>query len=177
MPLLPLRLASSTLAGLLVLAPGAPTRVRQDSSPAPHPLTGWIAPLSGSLQVVRGFQRPTSAYGPGHRGVDLAAPVGAVVRAPASGSVVYAGLLAGRGVVSISVGDLRTTFEPVRPLVRAGQTVRAGDPIATLEAGHCLTGCLHWGLRSPSGYLDPLITLGRRRVRLVTPVFHSQPGP
>src|SRR5919197_310451 len=67
-------------------------------------------------------------------------------------------------------GGLRTTYEPVTPLVRAGQRVRAGDPIGQLVAGHpgCpVAACLHWGLRRGTTYLDPLALLGYARVRLL----------
>ena len=53
------------------------------------------------------------------------------------GVVVFAGPLAGRGVVSIEhAGGLRTTYEPVTASVTAGASVAAGQPIGTLEAGH-----------------------------------------
>ncbi len=91
--------------------------------------------------------------------------------AAGSGTVVYAGMLAGRGVVSVDhPGGLRTTYEPVTPLVKAGDTVTAGIPLGTLTAGHpgCAgTACLHWGLRRGTVYLDPLAVLGLGRVRLL----------
>ena len=52
----------------------------------------------------------------GTPGVDLTAPVGAAVRAAAAGTVVFAGLLAGRGVVS------------VQHCGRAADHLRAGGP-------------------------------------------------
>ncbi|MYW08344.1 M23 family peptidase, partial [Streptomyces sp. SID2563] len=56
---------------------------------------------------------------------------------------------------------LRTTYEPVRPLVAEGDEVTAGQVVAVLEAGqfHCAAGCLHWGLRRGEAYLDPLSLL------------------
>ena len=50
-----------------------PTRI----PPAPS-VFRW--PLDGSPAVVRGFDPPPQPWLPGHRGVDLAAPPGAVVR-------------------------------------------------------------------------------------------------
>jgi murein DD-endopeptidase MepM/ murein hydrolase activator NlpD len=59
-------------------------------------------------------------FGPGHRGVDLAAVAGAPVLAAGAGTVVFAGTVAGRGVVSVDhSGGLRTTYEPVLPTVTA----------------------------------------------------------
>jgi murein DD-endopeptidase MepM/ murein hydrolase activator NlpD len=85
--------------------------------------------------------------------------------------VVYAGTLAGRGVVSVMhAGGLRSTYEPVTPSVAIGDAVTAGQPLGTLVAGHpgCpAAACLHWGVRSGRDYLDPLTLLGLGRVRLL----------
>lgn len=68
-------------------------------------------------EVTRGFDPPDGPYRPGHRGVDLAAGPGTPVLAAGAGVVGYAGVLAGRGVVTVvHPGDgLRTTYEPVHP--------------------------------------------------------------
>ena len=81
--------------------------------------------------------------------------------------MVYAGDLAGRGVVSIDHGDVRTTYEAIDPVVSAGDTVSAGQVIGTLSTmgGHCR--CLHWGLKRERTYLDPLLLL--RRIVLKPP--------
>ena len=123
---------------------------------------GSVRPVPGP--VVRGFDPPAQDWLPGHRGVDLAAPVGSRVRAAASGRVSVAQVIAGRGVVTIVHGGLRTTYEPVRASVRVGQRVDAGDVIGTGEAGHCAAGCLPFGLKRGDAYLDPL---GGSDVRLL----------
>lgn len=133
--------------------------------------TGFVAPLAGALIVLTPFRPPAERYGRGHRGVDLAATPGSSVRAAGAGTVVFAGPLAGRGVVSIEhASGLRTTYEPVDPSVSAGAGVTAGQPIGTLSAGHpsCAPrGCLHWGARpGPQTYVDPMLLLGRIRIRL-----------
>jgi len=131
----------------------------------------FLLPLPGPADVLTPFRPPATRYGTGHRGVDLAAPAGAEVRAAAAGTVVYAGDLAGRGVVSIQhPGGLRTTYEPVTATVARGQAVTAGAPIGVLQRGHapCAPAvCLHWGARLPDGsYLDPMALLRPWRVRL-----------
>ncbi|WP_338072632.1 M23 family metallopeptidase [Halopolyspora algeriensis] len=136
---------------------------------------GW--PLPGSRDphgVVRTFDAPETAYGPGHRGVDLAGIAGRPVRAAAAGTVVHAGRLVDRNVISIEhPGGLRTTYEPVTPEVAAGQRVVRGQRIGTLDTGHpeCAAppsaACLHWGARLHLDYLDPLRLLGHRAVRLL----------
>src|SRR5512135_2618986 len=69
-------------------------------------------------------------------GVDLAASPGARVLAARAGVVTYAGQLAGRGVMAVSHGTLRTTYEP---MVHVGEEVLAGQPIGLLRPGH--QGC------------------------------------
>lgn len=142
------------------------------AAPAPgrwSPAEVFAPPLP--LDVLVPFRAPATRYGPGHRGVDLAASEGATVLAAADGTVVYAGPVAGRGVVSIEHrGGMRTTYEPVRALVGAGDEVTRGQPIGVLEAGHASCApavCLHLGARLPDRvYLDPLALFRPWRVRL-----------
>ncbi|MFJ9040113.1 murein hydrolase activator EnvC family protein [Streptomyces sp. NPDC102406] len=126
-------------------------------------------PVGDHPAVVRPWAPPTTPYGPGHRGADLAAPIGAPVRAVAAGRVSFAGEVAGRGVVSVELADtgdppLRTTYEPVTATVEKGARVAPGEPIGVLQlpTGHCPASspsCLHWGLRRGATYLDPLSLL------------------
>jgi murein DD-endopeptidase MepM/ murein hydrolase activator NlpD len=130
---------------------------------------GW--PVDGA-RVVRRFDPPPRPWLPGHRGTDLAAAPGSVVRAAGAGTIVFAGQVAGRGVVSVAhPGGLRTTYEPVDVQARRpGDAVAAGAALGTLAAGHpgCPSAaCLHWGLRRGADYLDPLTLLGLGRVRLL----------
>jgi hypothetical protein len=117
-------------------------------------------------QVARGWEPPPTPWTAGHRGVDLTARQGRPVRAVADGRVSFSGSVAGRGVLSIELsgtGDppIRTTYEPVRPSVRKGKKVRAGETVATVTGGptHCRERCLHWGARRGGHYLDPLSLL------------------
>lgn len=134
---------------------------------------GW--PLPGPPAVVRAFQAPEFPFGPGHRGVDLATVAGAPVFAAGAGTVVFAGPVAGRGVVSVDhPGGLRTTYEPVSPTVTAGDRVARGEPLGTVQLGHpgcVVAACLHWGvLRGPEHdreYLDPLRLVVTAQVRLL----------
>jgi murein DD-endopeptidase MepM/ murein hydrolase activator NlpD len=131
-------------------------------------------PLRPRPAVLRVFDAPSPNWNRGHRGVDLAGVPGQPVHAAGTGTVVFAGELAGRTLVSIAhPGGLRTTYEPVRPAVRVGQLVDAGTVIGELMAGHAgcsAAACLHWGAMwgaaSRADYVDPLGLLASTPVRL-----------
>lgn len=151
----------------------------------------WQWPLTPRPAVTRPFRAPAGPYGPGHRGVDLAAESGVDVLAVEGGVVTHAGRVAGRGTVSVlHAGGLTSTYEPVRPRVVAGTHVDAGHVLGSLDppgtgpgappapgqaGGHCLlTTCLHLGARRGAVYVDPLLLLRGARVRLL-PVGPGQP--
>jgi len=122
-------------------------------------------PLRPPPAVVRGYDAPSPDWNPGHRGVDLAGTPGQRVYAAGPATVVFAGLLAGRPVVSLAhPGGLRTSYEPVR----TAETV-----IGELAAGHAgcrAAACLHWGAMwgpaSGAHYVDPLGLLRSTPIRL-----------
>ncbi|MCO5971078.1 M23 family metallopeptidase [Actinoallomurus soli] len=173
-------LAAARIAGAanVTLAPRVtPVRLAAPAIPPRSGEAGWQWPLRPPTPVLRRFDPPAHPWEPGHRGVDLAAPPGRPVFAAGAGRVTFARDLAGRGVLTISHGTLRTTYLPVRPVVRTGQTVVAGTRIGVVEAvlGHCgRESCLHWGLLRGDSYLDPLSLLGLGPVRLL-PWWHSSP--
>jgi len=136
--------------------------------PAPSGSAEW--PLVPVPDVVSGFDPPETRWGAGHRGVDLAGHAEQPVRAALAGTVTFAGKLAGRGVVVVSHGRTRTTYEPVAATVAVGDSVRAGGRIGRLQSGgsHCAPAvCLHWGLLAGEEYLDPLTLVGAGPVRLL----------
>ncbi|GEL94356.1 murein hydrolase activator EnvC family protein [Cellulomonas composti] len=156
------------LAATLALAAPA-TVLASPSKPAPVTTapassSGYIAPVD-PWELVHPFVPPPRPWAPGHRGVDLRADVGQAVRAPGTGTVTFAGTVAGRGVLSIALGDgVITSLEPVVAGVAAGERVVAGQSVGVVGAtsGHCAPAtCLHWGVRtSPQTYIDPLTLLG-----------------
>ncbi|BBU23495.1 M23 peptidase domain-containing protein [Mycobacterium xenopi RIVM700367] len=131
-------------------------------------------PLRPPPAVVRGFDAPSPNWHPGHRGVDLAGVPGQPVYAAGAATVVFAGVLAGRPVVSLAhPGGLHTSYEPVQATVHVGQRVAAATVIGQLQAGHPGCGavaCLHWGAMwgpaARADYLDPLGLLGSTPIRL-----------
>lgn len=134
-------------------------------------------PLGGSPPVERGFDPPAERWGAGHRGVDLAAARGDPVRAAAAGTVTFAAPLAGRGVVVVDHGAVRTTYEPVAATVTPGTIVQLGTVIGRLQAGgHCPDAdCLHWGLVHGEDYLDPLTLISAAAINNGGPVGNDEP--
>jgi murein DD-endopeptidase MepM/ murein hydrolase activator NlpD len=123
--------------------------------------TRWAWPVPSPHAVARPFAAPATPYGRGHRGIDIRAPAGTLVRAPASGIVHFAGVVVDRPVVSIShPGGVLSSFEPVQPLVAAGAAVQRGEVIGMLLSGHCAAACLHLGARIDGEYVNPLLFLG-----------------
>jgi murein DD-endopeptidase MepM/ murein hydrolase activator NlpD len=142
------------------------------ASAVPGKSARWVWPLEGPAAILRSFNPPALRWNAGHRGVDLAARSGASVRSAGAGTVRFAGQIAGRGVVVVDHGPVRTTYEPVIAMVRVGTAVVPGQLIGRLGRGpHCRVTCLHWGLRRAAEYVDPLQLLGdgdrRGGVRLV----------
>lgn len=148
------------IAVLAVLLTGAPA----GAAPA------YTWPLHPAPAVTEPFDPPAQRWLPGHRGVDLGAVAGQPVLAAGAGTVAFAGVVAGKPVVSIDHGPIRTTYEPVVAAVSAGDVVGKGQQIGTAVAGHegcAVTTCVHWGARRGETYLDPLSLLVPRTVRLL----------
>jgi murein DD-endopeptidase MepM/ murein hydrolase activator NlpD len=155
--------------GLATLNPGpslAPTGATSANAGA---LASW--PLQpGPDTITSDFDPPAEPWLAGNRGVDLAGKPGEAVHAAAEGVVSFAGSVAGIGVVSVTSGALRTTYEPLEVTVHEGQHVTRGAVLGRLtRAGsQCApNACLHWGLLRGSEYLDPLALLGLEQVRLL----------
>jgi murein DD-endopeptidase MepM/ murein hydrolase activator NlpD len=177
-------LRALALLGSLVLAASAGVR----SGPAgavgaagkTSAATAYRLPLVGPIRVVRPFAPPATRYSAGHRGVDLASGPGGQVRAAGSGTVRFAGNVAGRGVVVLEhPGGISTEYEPLAVrlgtgggpggsragpgiAVRVGQPVAAGTALGVVAGVHgdCApSACLHWGARRGGEYFDPLTLL------------------
>ena len=138
------------------------TTVAQDGPASPvAPI--YAPPLAGPVTVARSFAAPPALWAAGHRGVDLVAPDGAPVLAPADGVVTFAGPVAGRPVVVVSHPDgRRSSLEPVVGSVGVGDAVTRGHVVGTVAdvATHCAPRrCVHWGVRAGESYLDPMSLL------------------
>lgn len=178
----PPRPPDTAAAGSAPAAPPLPGSAASGPPPSPPPRppgagvrapgADYAWPLHPAPSVGQPFRRPTFRYGRGHRGADLLGTPGQAVLAAREGVVVFAGAVAGRGVVSVDHPDgLRTTYEPVTPTTTVGVRVLAGDPLGVLEPGHAGcpgAACLHWGVRRGKvDYLDPLVLVRPARLRLL----------
>jgi murein DD-endopeptidase MepM/ murein hydrolase activator NlpD len=163
--------AVAVIAALVLVGSGGPARADQAGP-------GWRWPLTPRPAVLRGFAPPAQRWLPGHRGVDLAGQPGQPVLAAGPGRVTFASVLAGRGVVVVSHGAVRTTYQPVLATAPVGTVVRAGDQIGRLDVagGHCRAEapCLHWGVLRGRAYLDPLALVWGGHVRLL-PLARDRP--
>ncbi|WEV68331.1 M23 family metallopeptidase [Bifidobacterium sp. ESL0769] len=119
--------------------------------------------------VIRKFKAPKQVWGPGHRGVDVAAVEDTPLLAPASGYISFVGIVAGKSVVSIRHKSLTLTLEPAQTLLPIGMPVVKGMPIGTMKgvSDHCTGICVHWGVRkSRKEYRDPQQLASRRKIVL-----------
>ena len=122
----------------------------------------WLWPVTGP--VIRGFDAPDDPYGSGHRGIDIAAPVGTPVLAVSSGTVTFAGSVGGELFVTIDHGGgLLSSSSWVSALqVRRGDVVARGQVIALSGGGHpnsAEPAHLHVGVRLNGSYVDPMAYL------------------
>jgi murein DD-endopeptidase MepM/ murein hydrolase activator NlpD len=121
--------------------------------------------------VLRRFVLGPYRWSAGHRGVDLAAHVGAPVLAPAAGVVTFTRTVVGRPVVVIThAGGIRTAYEPALARMPQGTNVAGGAVVGrvTDDPGHCRPrACLHWSARRGDRYVDPLSLLAATRIVLL----------
>lgn len=127
--------------------------------PTTRPGAAHAVPLYGEL--VRIYDAPDDPFAAGHRGVDVGAPQGSLVRASAVGVVSFAGSVAGNRTVTVDHGaGLLTTYSFLgTTLVTKGTPVERGEPIGTVGAGHSGSGAgshVHLSSRRDGAYFDPL---------------------
>lgn len=159
-------------AGMEIFVPGAlrslevplpPPGVAPEPEPpaAPRlppggPSLRW--PLQGVLYGRFGVRQ-----GQRHDGIDIAAPEGTPVRAAADGSVVYTGRQSGYGAIVIvkHANGLVTLYAHNSAiLVKEGERVEAGDPIARVgQSGRTTGPHLHFEVREGARPRNPLFFL------------------
>jgi murein DD-endopeptidase MepM/ murein hydrolase activator NlpD len=125
------------------------------------PFGTWPWPVVGP--VIRAFDPPTSPYGAGHRGIDIAVPFGTAILAPEPGTVSFAGRVGGELFVTIDHGGgLASTYSWLSATsVHKGDVVALGQQIGSTGIGHpgATVPHLHLGVKLDGQYLDPLDVL------------------
>jgi hypothetical protein len=118
---------------------------------------GYLRPVRGS--IIRHFEPPPTPYAAGHRGLDMAVPIGTSVVASNAGVVAFAGAVATELFVSIDHPDgVRTTYSYLASVsVSKGDVVARGQQIALSGPGHAgsTEPHLHFGMRTGETYIDP----------------------
>jgi peptidase M23-like protein len=136
----------------------------------PCTASAWTWPVDGP--VLRPFRFGSDPYAGGqHRGIDVGAPVGSLVAAPAGGTVSFTGSVpGGGGAVTIRTADgFSVTLLQLGSIsVLRGSTVPEGVVVGTVgESVDAVTHAahVHLGVRyttSENGYVDPLSLLPPR---------------
>jgi murein DD-endopeptidase MepM/ murein hydrolase activator NlpD len=152
----PRRLAI-VVAVLLASKVGAATA---DVRPTAREGAEHAVPLFGT--VIHAWDAPEDEpFAAGHRGIDVAAPAGAPVRASAAGVVSFAGNVAGNRTVSVDHPDgVRTTYSFLGTIAaHRGDAVAGGDDLGTVGIGHPNEGVpphVHLSARRGDVYFDPV---------------------
>ncbi len=118
------------------------------------PVMGRISGVFGSQRILNG--KPRSP----HKGVDIAAPIGTLIKADADGriSMLHKKMfLMGKGVMIDHGHGLQSIYIHMdEVLVSEGQFVRKGDPVGKVgKTGRATGPHLHWGVSLKNVALDP----------------------
>lgn len=141
-------------------------RVRERDDPRVDFAAGFTWPAKGRISGVYGSQRILNGEPRRpHFGIDIAAPVGTTVTAPADGLVTLAhpDMFFSGGTLIVDHGHgLSSTFIHLsRILVAEGRHVKRGDPIAEIGATGRATGPhLDWRMNLFEQRLDPQLLVG-----------------
>ena len=122
------------------------------------PLRGIISGVYGSQRILNGVRKRP------HYGVDIAAPEGTKVRAPAGGTIILAGdYYYEGGLIFLDHGhNLVSAFLHLETIkVKKGQKVSKGEVIATVGKSGRVTGAhLDWRISWRGRRLDPALLVG-----------------
>ena len=128
--------------------------------PDSAPLTPWIQPVAGRLSSPFGFRRFFNGQPRNpHSGLDIAAPTGTPIVAPAAGQVILTGdfFFNGQSVfIDHGNGVISLYCHLDRIDVVAGDQLAQGDPLGTIgQTGRATGPHLHWGISLNDVRVDP----------------------
>ena len=151
--------------GMLLFLPGVePTTALERLAAVRELENTYVWPLHGRLTSYFGRRNLGMGTAAFHRGLDIAAPTGSTIVAARSGTVTFAGW-SDRGYGNLvkirHAGGAETWYAHAsRLLVRVGQSVAQGEPIALVGSTGLSTGPhLHLELHVGGIAIDPLVEL------------------
>lgn len=134
----------------------------------------WYPPVAAP--VVDPFREPACTWCAGNRGIEYGTRPGSPVRAVATGTVAYAGSIAGTVYVVLRHADgRRVTYGNLRPTRWS-----PGDVVVRNTTVGVTAGRFHLGLRDGNRYVDPAPFIGalRYQPRLIpTDSSRANPAP
>ncbi|QWP75945.1 M23 family metallopeptidase [Lysobacter sp. K5869] len=141
------------------------SRARDDerpdfAQPFQWPVQGRISGRFGNQRVYNGQK------GSGHSGMDIAAPTGTAVKAPAAGVITFAApdlyLTGGTVLLDHGHGISSNFLHLSRIDVKVGDRIAQGQTLGAVGATGRATGPhLHWGMNWFDVRIDPLLVLER----------------
>lgn len=130
-----------------------PTSPEAGQAPFIWPVDGVVIGLYGRYETTK------------NDGIEIGAPEGTVVWAAADGRVVFSGTQSGYGsiVILLHPGELMSLYaHNQKNLVREGETVRQGQPIALVgKSGGASSPGLHFEIRENKKPVNPMTKLPR----------------
>jgi murein DD-endopeptidase MepM/ murein hydrolase activator NlpD len=127
---------------------------RLAATPSIMPTAGWLSSAFSRMRA-----HPILHYARAHEGIDVSAPMGSEIEAPANGTVLETGWEAGYGnmvVIDHGFGIITKFAHCSRILVRKGQKVTRGDRIALVGNTGLSTGPhLHYEVHVNGKAVDP----------------------
>lgn len=152
---------------------------------APSAASAWTWPVEGP--VLQPFSFGSDPYAAGqHRGIDIGAPTGTPVLAPAGGTVTFAGIVpnGGKTVTIQTPSGYAVTLVHLGSIgILPGTAVEEGKTVGTVGpsgAAEHSEPYVHLGIRIASdeqGYVDPLLFLPPRPTLPVPPAAADAPTP
>jgi murein DD-endopeptidase MepM/ murein hydrolase activator NlpD len=144
---------------------------RERDDPREDFLVDFIAPVDGRISGLFGSQRIYNGTpGAPHSGMDIAAPKGTPVRAPAAGIVTFAApdlyLTGGTVVIDHGFGISSNFLHLSRIDVKVSDRVEQGQEFGAVGMTGRATGPhMHWGVNWFTTRLDPELLLDKARHR------------
>ncbi|HVJ38341.1 MAG TPA: M23 family metallopeptidase [Stenotrophomonas sp.] len=145
------------------------TAARERDDPRPDFAQAFAWPVQGRISGRFGNARVYNGQpGAGHSGMDIAAPTGTPVKAPAAGVVTFAApdlyLTGGTILLDHGFGVSSNFLHLSRIDVKVGERVQQGQVIGAVGATGRATGPhLHWGMNWFDVRIDPLLVLERAK--------------